>query len=277
VFLARINPALLEKLQRKLNLSQRGVYARIDKVALAHTQPKNIAALIVAREAGVNFFRFASPEELAAMQKIRNHVELQPTVSVPVAAGGPAQPFRKRKPMTTKASKKKADAVFVVHGRNERARKELSVFLRSLHVDVIEWNKALTLTKKGSPYIGEVIDAGFDHAQAIVVLLTPDDEAKLRDAFIRSSDPQFERKLTGQPRQNVLFEAGMAFGKYKDTTILVQVGKVRAMSDVSGVHIVHLTGSMSSRQQLIGKLKTTGVKLDDSGADWTTAGDFGAF
>jgi len=171
-------------------------------------------------------------------------------------------------------SKKKADAVFVVHGRDANARKELSVFLRSLHVDVIEWNKALTLTKKGSPYIGEVIDAGFDHAQAIVVLLTPDDEAKLRDVFIRKSDPKFERKLTGQPRQNVLFEAGMAFGKYKDTTILVQAGKVRAMSDVSGVHIVNLTGSVSSRQQLIGKLKTTGVKVDDSGEDWLTAGDF---
>lgn len=275
--MALINPTLLEKLQKKLGLSQRGVYARIDKAALAHTQPKNIAALIVAREAGVNFFRFASGEELAAMQRIRNHVEFQPNASVTVAAGVPAQPFRKHKAVTPKVSKKKADAVFVVHGRDARARKELSTFLRSLHVDVIEWNKALALTKKGSPYIGEVIDAGFDHAQAIVVLLTPDDEAKLRDAFIQSSDPQFERKLTGQPRQNVLFEAGMAFGKYKDTTILVQVGKVRAMSDVSGVHIVHLTGSTSSRQQLIGKLKTVGVKVDDSGEDWITAGDFGTF
>jgi hypothetical protein len=46
------------------------------------------------------------------------------------------------------------------------------------------------------------------------------------------------------------------------------------MSDVSGVHIVNLTGSVSSRQQLIGKLKTTGVKVDDSGEDWLTAGDF---
>jgi hypothetical protein len=69
----------------------------------------------------------------------------------------------------------------------------------------------------------------------------------------------------------------MAFGKYKETTILVQVGKVRAMSDVSGIHVVHLTGSPSSRRQLIGKLRTTGVKVDDSGEDWLTDGDFNRF
>jgi len=253
------------------------VYGLIDKAAFAHTQPKNIAALIVARDSGVNFFRFASPEELAAIQMQKNQIEPQPNVSTPAAAGALVQLYRKRKPVAAKPSKKNVDSVFVVHGRDVKARKELSAFLRSLHVDVIEWNKALALTKKGSPYIGEVIDAGFEHAQAIVVLLTPDDEARLRNDLYRSSDPTFEKRLTGQPRQNVLFEAGMAFGKYKETTILVQVGKVRAMSDVSGVHIVHLTGTASSRQQLIGKLKTTGVKLDDTGEDWLTAGDFSAF
>ena len=66
----------------------------------------------------------------------------------------------------------------------------------------------------------------------------------------------------------------MAFGRYKDTTIIVQVGKVRPMSDVTGIHIVHLTGSLSSRRQLIGKLRTTGVTVDDTGEDWLTDGDF---
>jgi predicted nucleotide-binding protein len=273
--LPRIDSDLLEKLKRKLNVGQSRVYALIDKAARTHTQPKNIAALIVAREAGVNFLKYASPVDLATMRGIENHREDQPVMTMPARAV--TQTVRKRRQGTVKASKKKADSVFVVHGRDARARQELSVFLRSLHVDVIEWNKALALTGKGSPYIGEVIDAGFDHAQAIVVLLTPDDEAKLRDVLIRSSDPKFEGKLTGQPRQNVLFEAGMAFGKYKDTTILVQVGKVRAMSDVSGLHVVHLTGSPASRKQLIGKLKTTEVKVDDSGEDWLTAGDFDAF
>jgi predicted nucleotide-binding protein len=272
--LARIDPDLLERLKKKLNVGKSRVYGLIDEVARTNTQPRNIAALIVAREAGVNFLKYASSDDLATIRGIRNHLEGQPPAPIP--AGAVAKIAKKRKAGATKVPGKKSDSVFVVHGRDTKARQELSVFLRSLHVDVIEWNKALELTSKGSPYIGEVIDAGFDHAQAIVVLLTPDDEAKLRDVFIRKNDPRFERKLTGQPRQNVLFEAGMAFGKYKDTTILVQVGKIRAMSDVSGLHIVHLTGSPASRRQIIGKLRTTGVRIDDSGEDWLTAGDFGA-
>ena len=275
--MARINPDLQKKIEKKLSLSQRGVYARIDKAAISYTQPKNIAALIVAREAGVNFLRFASAEDLAAMQRIKSHVEPQPNVNVPASAGAAVQPFRKPRGTVAKASKKKQDSVFVVHGRDAKARKELSAFLRSLHVDVMEWNKAMALTKKASPYIGEVIDAAFERVQAIVVMLTPDDEAKLKDAFIGKDEEAFEKKLTGQPRQNVLLEAGMALGKYKPTTILVQIGKIRPMSDISGVHVTHLIGTAASRQQLIGKLRTAGVKLDSTGDDWLTAGDFSGF
>ena len=277
--MARIDQALFEKLKKKLKVGQSRVYALIDEAAVKYAQPKNIAALIVAREAGINYLKYASSDDLATVRGITNHREKhQPSSGAQAPPAMAAAPIlRKRRQAAVKASKKKQDSVFVVHGRDDQVREELSTFLRSLHIDVIEWSKALALTGKGSPYIGEVIDAGFEHAQAIVVLLTPDDEAKLKGEFIRASDPSFEKKLTGQPRQNVLFEAGIAFGKYKDTTILVQVGKVRPMSDVSGVHIVHLTGSASSRKQLIGKLKTTGVKVDDSGEDWLTHGDFGKF
>jgi predicted nucleotide-binding protein len=118
--------------------------------------------------------------------------------------------------------------VFVVYGRDKKARSELSHFLGSLQIKVLEWNKAETLTGKPNPYIGEVIDTGFRHAQAIVVLFTPDDEAKLRDKFISRGEQAFERKLTGQPRQNVIFEAGMALSKYPANTVLVKVGQSKA-------------------------------------------------
>lgn len=49
--------------------------------------------------------------------------------------------------------------VFVVHGRNEPARKGLFDFLRSIGLDPIEWSEAIRLTGKGSPHIGEVLDA----------------------------------------------------------------------------------------------------------------------
>lgn len=273
--MARINPALLEKIGKKLDVGTSHVYRLIGAAASSTSLPRHIAALLVAQNAGVNFARFASENDLAMLRSISSG---QPS---PVAASAvPAPTVRTPSRFTPKRrnksviSKKQANAVFVVHGRDHHARKALSDFLRSVGVQPIEWSQALALTGKGSPYIGEVIDAGFSRAKAIVVLFTPDDEAKLRDKLIRADEPTFERKLSGQPRQNVLFEAGMAFGRYAATTILVQIGKVRQMSDVTGLHIVHLTGSESSRRQLIGKLKTTGVTVDDSGEDWLTTGDF---
>jgi predicted nucleotide-binding protein len=183
--------------------------------------------------------------------------------------------YLKRKVSVNKSTKK-ADTVFVVHGRDRRARTELSHFLGSLEIKVLEWNKAVTLIGKPNPYIGEVIDAGFQHAQAIVVLFTPDDEAKLRDKFIRPGEQPFERKLTGQPRQNVIFEAGMALSKYPNTTVLVRVGNLRPMSDVGGLHVLHLADSAASRKSFVSKLKIAGVVLNDDGDNWLSAGQFDA-
>ena len=259
---------------RKLQVEKSRAYARIDQTVRATRMPRHVAALIVASDAGVNISRFASESDLAMMRGVSSSPSAVTPVAVVAPVNGSSTRSTRRRKGKPPASKKQANAVFVVHGRDEKARKALSELLGSVGVRPIEWSQALSFTGKGSPYIGEVIDAGFDHAQAIIVLFTPDDEAKLKDKFFRTGDPAFERKSTGQPRQNVLFEAGMAFGKYKDTTILVQVGKVRQMSDVTGIHIVHLTGSVPSRKQLIGKLKTTGVTVDDSGENWLTAGHF---
>ena len=271
-----IDARLIQKLKTRLHVQSARLYKIIEKAAVRHSVSREIAALIVAGDNGVAIHRFASAEELAAVQRIRNHqpVQAAPAVAA-LPAGAVARPAAKKKGApAAKPSKKQANAVFVVHGRDLKARDNLTIFLRSLSVDVIEWEKALELTKKANPYIKEVIDVGFAHAQAIVVLLTPDDEAKLRAPFIRKGEPAHEKKLMGQPRQNVTFEAGLAFGQYEKNTILVQVGKVRPMSDVAGIHIVHLTGSPTSRRQMVGKLKVTGVKYDDSGADWLSHGKF---
>ena len=46
---------------------------------------------------------------------------------------------------------------------------------RSINLKPLEWTTAIGLTGVASPYIGEVLDAAFANAQAIVVLMTPDD------------------------------------------------------------------------------------------------------
>ena len=272
--MSAIDPALLTKLMKALDVGRSRVYARIDDAARTTSLPKSVAALWLAREAGVNFSRFASAEDLAMLRAVGAPAPFQvATARIAPSPASVAPAARSSRKATTRA-KKKENQVFVVHGRNDKIRQALFAFLRSVGVQPIEWNKALTMTKKGSPYVGEVIDAAFDQARAIIVLFTPDDEAKLKKEFITKSDPTYEKKYTGQPRPNVFFEAGMAFGRHPTRTILVQVGKIRPVSDIAGRHMTHLTNSMTSRQQFIAKLKAAGLDVDTIGDSWHTEGDF---
>ena len=138
----------------------------------------------------------------------------------------------------------------------------------------IEWNQAIATTKKGSPNIAEILDAAFNEAQAVVVLLTGDDEAKLRAEFLEPGDPSYERELTPQSRPNVLFESGMAMGRYPERTVLVQIGQHRPFSDIAGIHITHMDNAAKKRKELATKLANAGCEVDTSGTRWFTVGDF---
>jgi predicted nucleotide-binding protein len=164
--------------------------------------------------------------------------------------------------------------VFVVHGRNEKLRHSVFSFLRAVGLKPIEWRKARSLTKKPNPYVGEILEAAFHHATAIVVVLSPDDEARLAPQFLKPSDPAYEKTLTPQARPNVLFEAGMALGKNMDSTVIVQVGDTRPFSDVAGRHILRLDNSVASRQEFVQRLADAGCNVDALGDDWHTEGDF---
>ncbi len=164
--------------------------------------------------------------------------------------------------------------VFVVHGRNEVLRRSMFDFLRAITLNPIEWSKAIEMTGKGTPFVGEVLDVAMSKAQAIVVLFTGDDEAKLQEEFVNKNDPEYEKILTPQARPNVLFEAGMAFGKYPKRTILVQVQQLRPFSDIAGRHLINLNDSLDSRQDLAQRLKNAGCAVDTNGKDWHTAGKF---
>jgi predicted nucleotide-binding protein len=164
--------------------------------------------------------------------------------------------------------------VFVVHGRNTPLRDSMFAFLRATGLQPLEWSQAVKATGEGSPYIGHVLDTAFSMAQAIVVLMTPDDEARLRKEFHSATDDHFEKQLTAQARPNVLFEAGMAMGRDAKRTVLVQVGHLRPFSDISGRHVLRLKNSSPSRQELADRLRTAGCDVDLSGTDWHNVGSF---
>ena len=168
------------------------------------------------------------------------------------------------------------DQVFVVHGRNQKAREAMFTFLRTIGLHPLEWNEAVRATGKTMPYIGEILDAAFTQAGAVVVLMTPDDEARLREPFRSPNDPPHETELTGQARPNVLFEAGMAMGRNADRTILVELGSLRPFSDVSGLHVIRMDNSSQRRQELAQRLESAGCPVNLDGIDWHSAGDFDA-
>ena len=164
--------------------------------------------------------------------------------------------------------------VFVIHGRNAAARDALFDFLRSIDLHPIEWSEAIQATGKPSPYIGEILDAAFSRAHAVVALFTPDDEARLRAPYRVDDDPPHEAHLTGQARPNVLFEAGMAMGRNQDRTVLVEIGTLRPFSDVGGRHVIRMDGSSQRRQELAQRLQVAGCPANLSGTAWHSAGDF---
>ena len=173
-------------------------------------------------------------------------------------------------------NKPNTSRVFVIHGRNEEIRRALFDFLRAIDLKPIEWSVAVALTGKPSPFVEEILDAAMQYAQAIIVLFTGDDQVRLRDEFLWVNDPAYEKEATPQSRPNVIFEAGLALGKYPERTILVQVGKLRPFSDIAGRHFVRLRNTSKSRQELAQRLKLAGCKVDLSGTDWHDAGAFPA-
>ena len=166
------------------------------------------------------------------------------------------------------------DTVFVIHGRNRAARDAMFSFLRSLSLRPLEWVQAIRATGKPSPMITEILDTAFEQAQAVVVLLTGDDEVRLSPSLWEADEAAAEKELVLQARPNVLFEAGLAHGRSPARTVFVELGAVKAFSDNAGRHVVRLDNSTQKRQELATKLSAAGCSVDVSGTDWHTVGFF---
>lgn len=174
------------------------------------------------------------------------------------------------------ATEPETRAIFVVHGRNLAARDAMFDFLRALGLLPIEWSQAVAATGRPSPYVGEVLKAAFGRAKAVMVLMTPDDEARLRPHLQGRGEPPHETNFTPQARANVLFEAGMAMAWDEDRTVLVELGSCRPFSDLGGRHVLRVDDTSQRRQELMQRLASAGLAVDATGTDWHTAGSFDA-
>ena len=162
--------------------------------------------------------------------------------------------------------------VFVIHARDKALRKSMFDFLRSINLYPLEWSELILACSSGTPYIREVLNRAFDQAQAVVVMLTPDEDVQLTDRVGGGEIGQ-------QARPNVIFEAGLAMGRNPTRTIIVEVGRLRPFSDIAGMHIIHLDDfaddALARRQDLAQRLERAGCHISLRGSDWHGAA--GAF
>jgi predicted nucleotide-binding protein len=156
--------------------------------------------------------------------------------------------------------------VAVMHGRDHEARGWMFDWLRRVGLDPLEWSELVQLTRKATPYNGEAVEAAFSVAQAVVVLLTPDELGSLHPDLSDGEEDRFGP--TGQARLNVILEAGMAFQSHPTKTILVEIGRTREISDLAGRNAIRLNADPASLNDLANRLEDAGCPVRRTGGDW---------
>jgi predicted nucleotide-binding protein len=164
--------------------------------------------------------------------------------------------------------------VFLIHGRDQPARRALRGFLHALDLRPLDWEEIVRRTGSGAPYNGEVLAKAFEQNQAAIVLCTPDDGALLHKDLRGEREPAYEVQMTGQVRPNVLIEAGMALALQPDRTVIVQIGDLRPASDLTGRNTIAFDGSAESLHAIAQRLAAAGCSVDTTGTDWLDTSRF---
>lgn len=147
------------------------------------------------------------------------------------------------------------NSVFLVHGRDAQVVSSIKTLLRAANLNPLDWEEIVGWTGHSSPNTLEVIKIGLEKAQAILVLLTPDETASLRESLIGSNESS---ELGYQPRPNVLIEIGMAVALNPTRTLLLKLGPIRSISDIAGLNFLAFSGDAASRHALVERLKIAG-------------------
>lgn len=147
------------------------------------------------------------------------------------------------------------NTVFLVHGRDMTVVTKIKMLLRYANLNPLDWEEVVSWTGAASPSTLDVIKIGLERAQAVLILLTPDEDVHLVD-YLCDSNQDPERGC--QPRPNVLIELGMAVAINPNRTLLLRVGDMRQISDIAGLNFLKFNGDPASRNALVERLKIAG-------------------
>ena len=136
----------------------------------------------------------------------------------------------------------KRPRIFVVHGHNEDARKELVALLTKefgLPEPVILRNRA-----SGTLTLIEKIEDESPNVDVVFVLLTPDDKVLSDDG----------KQILGRARQNVIFELGFfmgMLGRGQGRIILLYTRDVELPSDIEGLLKIDISNGLGAARDEI--------------------------
>lgn len=140
--------------------------------------------------------------------------------------------------------------VFIVHGRDNEAKQEVSRFIESIGLKAIilheQANSGMTIIEKIEHYAGE--------ADFALVLYTPCDQGRgYHETKMHPKD---------RARQNVVFEHGYLMAKLGRENVCALVkGTIETPNDISGVVYVPLEGAW--QKEIVKELRACGYTIDN--------------
>jgi predicted nucleotide-binding protein len=142
--------------------------------------------------------------------------------------------------------------VFIVHGRDNEAKQEVSRFIESIGLKAIilheQANAGMTIIEKIEHYAGE--------ADFALVLYTPCDQGR---GYHESKMPPKDRA-----RQNVVFEHGYLMAKLGRENVCALVkGTIETPNDISGVVYVSLDQSGAWQREIVKELRACGYTINN--------------
>jgi Predicted nucleotide-binding protein containing TIR-like domain len=167
--------------------------------------------------------------------------------------------------------------VFVVAGRDHQLRDRMHRFLRCLDLAPLEPDECIEMTGKAMPTVSEMVMAGIAHAQAAIVVLTPDDvvrpHPRMSDGVMSGTGAAELDAL--QVDAAVLVQLGIALAVYPDRVLAVYAGGVRALPYLAGLTAIRLDHTVECRKAIALRLQRAGCSVSWEGTDWIDTSPFG--
>ncbi len=120
--------------------------------------------------------------------------------------------------------------VFIVHGHDLQSLEKLDHLLRKIGLEPENFD---TLKKEGSETVIEILERSMPTCDAVIALLTPDDEG--RKCPPPGQAPETHEPLKPRARQNVLIEAGYAIISSRRRSLIIALGGVDIPTDFEGI------------------------------------------